>query len=96
MTEAIAGMPPSGAQVAALEALGRHYLSDREALRALTRLYAETPSPSVQSAIAGVLIRADHRALASPELLQTLTEKRRPSPDGHRLLDALIRNLQAS
>jgi hypothetical protein len=93
----IAGMPPGEAQVSALEALARHYVSDREVLESLTRLYAKTPSWAVQSAIAGILIRADRRAIASKELVRTLREKRLPAPAGrHELIDALIRRLQAS
>ncbi|HTP73195.1 MAG TPA: hypothetical protein VML58_13310 [Burkholderiaceae bacterium] len=95
--QGIAGMPPGAAQVGALEALARHYVSDREVLEALTQLYAQTPSWAVQSAIAGILIRSDHRAIASTELLRTLQERRLPAPSGHHeLIDALIHRLQAS
>jgi hypothetical protein len=92
----IARMRPSDAQVRALEALGRHYVSDREILERLVRLFTETPSWSVQAAIAGILIRADRRSIPSPQLAQTLTEYRRPSPPGENMIDALIRHLQAS
>lgn len=94
----IVAMRASPAQEAALEALGRHYLSDGEVLGMLTRLFAETPSPSVQAAIAGILIRADAKALAaSPQLLRTLTESRRPTPGGGgNMIDALIRRLHTS
>ncbi len=92
----IAAMPASEAQVRALETLGRHYLSDRRILDSLTRLYTETSSWPVQAAIAGILIRADKRSIGSAELVQTLKEKRRQSPPGDNMVDALIRNLQAS
>jgi hypothetical protein len=92
----IARMRPSEAQVRALEALGRHYVSDREILDRLVRLFAETPSWSVQAAIAGILIRADRRSIPGPQLAQTLAEHRRPSPPGENMIDALIRHLQAS
>jgi hypothetical protein len=46
-------MPPSEAQVRALETLGRHYVSDPGILQLLTELYAQTPSAPVQAAIAG-------------------------------------------
>ena len=88
-------MRPSGAQVRALEALGRHYLSDREILDMLTRLFAGTSSGSVQAAIAGILIRAERRSIASPQLLQTLVETRRKSPGGDNMVDALIHRLQS-
>jgi len=93
--QAIAGMPPGDAQVSALETLARHYVSDREVLESLTRLYAKTPSWSVQAAIAGILIRADRSAIAGTALVRTLREKRLPVPAGHQeLIDALIRRLQ--
>lgn len=94
----IVGMRASAAQQVALEVLGRHYVSDPEVLDMLARLFADTPSPAVQSAIASILIRADAQALAgSPRLLRTLTENRLPSPDGSAtLVDALIRRLHAS
>jgi hypothetical protein len=91
----IARMPPSEAQVRALESLARHYVSDREVLATLTRLYAETRSWSVQAAIAGILIRADRRSIASPELVRTLTDRRLPAPAGAEdMIDELIHVLQ--
>ena len=94
VTAGIAGMKPSGAQVRALESLGRHYLSDREVLNTLTRLFAQTPSAAVQSAIAGILIRADRGSISGPQLLHSLVAHRRPSPAGENMVDALIRRLQ--
>jgi hypothetical protein len=94
LTAGIAGMKPSGAQVRALESLGRHYLSDHEVLNTLTRLFAQTPSASVQSAIAGILIRADRGSISNPQLLHSLVANRRPSPSGENMVDALIRRLQ--
>ncbi len=91
----IASMRPSDAQVRALEALGRHYVADREILDMLIRLYSETSSWSVQAAIAGILIRADRRTIASRQLVRTLLQDRRPSPPGDNMVDALIRNLQS-
>lgn len=90
----IAGMAPGDAQVRALESLGRHYLSDSEALDMLTDLFAMTPSWEVQNAIAGVLIRADRHALGRTRLLLTLLEKRRSPADGSSMVDALILRLQ--
>jgi hypothetical protein len=91
----IARMEPSDAQVRALEALARHYVSDRELLDMLTRLFSQTPSSSVQTAIAGILIRADRRSIASRHLVRILRENRRPSPPGDDLIDTLIRRLQS-
>jgi hypothetical protein len=91
----IVAMPSSDAQVRALEALGRHYVSDREILLMLVRLYSQTSSPAVQAAIAGILIRADRRSIASPQLVRTLLKDRRHAPAGDNMIDALIRQLQS-
>ena len=60
----------------------------------LIRLFSRTPSWSVQNAIAGILIRADRRSVASAELVRALREDRRPSPHGEDMIDALISRLQ--
>jgi hypothetical protein len=65
-------------------------------LHGLVGLFSRTPSWAVQSAIAGVLIRADRRELSRNELLAVLTRDRRPAPDsGDDIVDALIRTLQS-
>lgn len=92
----IARMAPSEAQVRALGALGRHYLSDPEILAMLTRLFAQTSSPAVQGAIAGILIRADLSSIAGASLVTTLQAKRRSPPAQDDIIDALIRRLQPS
>ena len=92
---AIVRMPASDAQVRALGALGRHYVADREILDLLVRHFAETPSWPVQAAIAGILIRADRRSIAGPQLLRTLQDRRRLAPPADNILDALIRRLQS-
>jgi len=92
---AIVRMEPGEAQVRALEVLARHYVSDREVLNLLTTLFAQTPSWSVQEAIAGILIRADRRSLATEQLMRDLVEYRRPAPvSGDTMIDALIGTLQ--
>ncbi len=94
MAGSIAAMPPGEAQVRALETLGRHYVADREVLDGLTRLYAQTPSPAVQNAIAGILIRADRSGVADSDLARLLREHRRPAPrGGDSLVEALIERL---
>ena len=93
---AIIRLPAPAAQVRALGALGRHYVSDREVLDMLVQLFSETPSWPVQAAVAGILIRADRRSIAGPQLLRTLVERRRPAPPGDNIVDALIRNLRSS
>jgi hypothetical protein len=96
VTAEILRMPPSEAQVRALGALGRHYVSDRETLDMLVRHFVQSSSWPVQAAIAGILIRADRRSLADPHLLRTLQERRRQAPKADNILDALIRRLQSS
>ena len=62
----------------------------------LIGLYARTPSAEVQAAIAGILIRAERRSIASPQLLRTLVEMRRKAPPGgDDMIDALIGRLQS-
>jgi hypothetical protein len=93
---AITRMEPSDAQVRALEVLARHYVADRDVLDMLIGLFSQTPSFEVQSAIAGILIRADRRSIASPQLLRTLVEMRRKAPPGgDDMIDALIGRLQS-
>ena len=95
LTKDIIRMPASAAQVRALGALGRHYVSDQEILDMLVRLFSETPSWPVQTAVAGILIRADRRSIAAPQLLRTLQERRRQAPPADNIVDALIRRLQS-
>jgi len=71
-------------------------LTDLDILEELARLFAVAKSVSVQRAIAGILIRADFRTLAKPELVRALRQTRLKSPDGDDVIDILIRRLQAS
>jgi hypothetical protein len=92
----ITRMNGSEAQVRALDTLARQQLSDRESLDELARLFPLTKSVNVQRAIAGILIRADYRSLARPELARALRQHRLKSPDGQDMIDVLIRRLEAS
>jgi hypothetical protein len=92
----IARMNGSDAQVRALDTLAGYHLSDRESLEELTRLFPRAKSVNVQRAIAGILIRSDFHAIATPELVKTLRQSRIKSPDGADLIDVLIRRLQTS
>lgn len=92
----IARMSDVEAQVRALDTLALHRVSDRESLESLTRLFPVARSVGVQRAIAGILIRSDYEAIARPELVRALREKRLKSPDGQDLIDVLIRRMQAS
>jgi hypothetical protein len=78
-----------------LETLVSQHLSDPESLEELMRLFPVAESVGVQTAIAGILIRSDYQAIATPELLQTLRQSRLKSPDGADLVGILIRRLQA-
>ena len=91
----IAEMSASDAQVQVLDALALNPVSDRESLEALTRLFPVARSAGVQAAIAGVLLRADYQAIATPELVQSLRQSRLKSRPGEDLIDVLIRRLQA-
>ena len=95
VTSGIAHMIGSNAQVRALDTLAGQHLSDPESLEELTRLFPLAESAGVQTAIAGVLIRADYKAIATPELVQTLQLHRLRSSNGADLIDVLIRRLQA-
>ena len=81
-------------QVRALDALATLHVSDPESLEELTRLFPAAQTAGVQVAIAGVLLRSDYDAIASPELVQTLRESRLKSHGGPDVVDALIRRLE--
>ena len=91
----IAGMNAGATQILALDALARHHLVDPEILEALTQLFTRTDSAGVQRAIAGILVRSDFGAIATPELVQTLRQHRIKSSSGEDVLDVLIRYLEA-
>ncbi|HWZ73004.1 MAG TPA: hypothetical protein VN326_16220 [Casimicrobiaceae bacterium] len=95
VTSGIARMNGSNAQVRALNTLAHQRLSDPESLEELARLFPLAESAGVQTAIAGVLIRSDYKAIAKPELVQTLQRHRLSSSNGADLIDVLIHRLQA-
>jgi hypothetical protein len=92
----IVSMNGSDAQVHALDTLARLGLADRESLEELARLFPHAKSLTVQRAIAGILVRSDFRAIATPDFVKTLRQTRLKSPDGVDVIDVLIRRLQAS
>jgi hypothetical protein len=96
ITSGITQMGDAGAQVRALDTLADHRVSDPEALEDLAQLFPTAKSIGVQRAIAGVLIRSDYQAMATPELVRTLREHRFKSPDGRDLIDVLINRLQSA
>ena len=91
----IARMKSGEAQVRALDTLARYQLSDRASVDSLARLFPLTRSLGVQRAIAGVLIRADYRAIEKPDLVRALRTHRLKSPNGEDLIDVLIRRLES-
>lgn len=92
----VARMSDADAQARALDTLAQQPVSDPESLESLTRLFPIAKTVNVQRAIAGILIRADYQAIAKPELLRALRERRLKSPDGQDVIDVLIRRLQGS
>ncbi len=96
VTAGIARMTAAGAQVRALETLGRQRLSDPQSLQEIAGLFAQARSLEVQRAIAGILLRADTQMLARADLARTLRQHRLKSPDGSDVIDMLIRTLQAT
>jgi hypothetical protein len=94
VTHEITRMEGGVAQVRALQALSSQRLSDRESMAALVRLYPVADSPSVQTAIAAVLLRAEYHAIASPEVVHTLRTRRLEDGKAQDAIDVLIRRLQ--
>lgn len=91
----IARVPAPIAQVRALRALTWQRLSDPANLHELVRLYPLTESVAVQTAIAGVLLRADYRSIASPDVVALLRAGRVATPtDSQNAIDVLIRRLE--
>ena len=96
ITAGIANLSDARVQVRALDSLAAQHLSDPQSLEELTRLYPSVQSPSVQVAIAGVLLRSDYESIATPEVVQTLRESRIRTHGAPDVVDALIRRLEAN
>ena len=94
VTTGIGRMSAGPAQVRALETLARQHPADTQSLQAIAELFPLARSLDAQRAIAGILIRADHRLLMRFDLARTLRQQRIPSPGGNDIIDALIRVLQ--
>jgi hypothetical protein len=92
----IVRMKASNAQVRALETLSKQHLSDPQSLQEIARLFPLARSLDVQRAIASILIRADTRLLPQTDLAHSLRQHRLKSPDGHDVIDMLIRLLRVS
>jgi hypothetical protein len=87
-------MNGAAGQIRALETLAGQDLSDPESLEELARLFPVAPSAGVQTAIAGILVRADYHAIASPDLAQTLRQSRLKASAGADMIDVLLRRLE--
>jgi len=96
LAAAVARMPPSDAQVRAIDTLARLRIADPESLTELARLYRQARSAATQRAIAGVLIRADYPQPERADLARSLRVHRVKSPDSDDVIDALLRRLQAA
>jgi len=96
ITAGVARMNGTATKVRALQSLAHLRLSDRASLDALARMYPQAETPGVQMAIAGVFIRADHAAIAKPELVRTLRDHRLKSGAGQDMIDVLIRRLEVN
>jgi len=94
VSKGIARMSNSPAQIRAIDTLAHHRLWDRQSLDELIRLFSQTRTIGVQTAIAGALIRADYRALAKPELTETLQQNRLKTSPSEDLIDVLIRRFR--
>jgi hypothetical protein len=92
---AIAGMAAPGAQARALETIARHHVTDRAILEELMRLYARTPSPAVQQAIAEVFLRSDLAGIDANDLA-TFLQQHRLSTGGADLVGVLLRRIGSS
>ena len=93
LTEEVARMRDATAQARAIETLGRLGTSDAASLEILARLFPAADSPAVQTAIAGVLLRADPAQVAGADLVQSLRQRRQQLAGGGGLIDALLRRL---
>jgi hypothetical protein len=96
VTSGIARMSAAASQVRALEALAKQRLADPQSLQEIAGLFPLARSLAVQRAIAGILIRADHKVLAKADLVRSLRQHRLRSPDGSDVIDMLIRLLQST
>jgi hypothetical protein len=96
VTAGIGRMGAGDGQVRALDTLARQRVADPQSLQEVANLFPLARSLDAQRAIAGILIRADHRSLARTDLLRSLRQHRLKSLDGNDVIDALIRVLQTT
>jgi hypothetical protein len=92
----IARMPETGAQIRALDTLGRLNVSDRVVVEELTRSFTTAKSVDLQRAIAEIFLRGDAKAMERSDLAGVLRRHRIASRSGEDLIDVLIRRLTAT
>jgi hypothetical protein len=92
---AVSGLPDGEAKVVALETLAHQYVSDRESIEAIAQAFPRSNSLAVQRAIAGILVRADLKAIDPVRLLRIVSEHRVRAP-GRDIIDVLARRLQSA
>ena len=89
----IARMPETGAQIRALDTLGRLNVTDRVVVEELTRSFTAAKSVDLQRAIAEIFLRGDAKAMVRTDLAGVLRRHRIASRGGEDLIDVLIRRL---
>ena len=95
LASAVVRMNSGDAQVRALQTLSRQKLSDPVAVEQLAQLFAKARTPSVQRAIASLLLHSDYDVLARPEWIRAFRDARLRSSEGPDPIDVLIRRLQS-
>ena len=96
VASSVVRMSGSDAQAHALDVLAQQRLSDRDSLIEVADLFPRAVSLNVQRAIAGILIRSDYQAIATPETVRMLRETRMKSSGGQDIIDILIRRLESA
>jgi len=92
----IASMTASDMQARAIDVLAHNRLSDRESVAEVMRLFPSAKSIDVQKAIAGLIIRSDYHAIATPDTVRMLQRTRLKSSGGEDIIDIVIRRLAAA
>jgi hypothetical protein len=92
----IGRMAGTGAQVRALDTLGRLYAGESPVADELMRLFAAARSVEVQRAIAEVFLRSGAKAMVGSPLANVLRRHRLASSSGEDLIGQLIQRLSAT
>ena len=92
----IAAIAASDMQARAIDILAHSHLSDVESVAVIMRLFPSARSIDVQKAIAGLIIRSDYHAIATPDTVRMLQQSRLKSSSGEDIIDIVIRRLAAA